>query len=280
MEKTWIHILNVFVYYISLPTLLLVSFWNIDWAQREILPTLGFNFLAIFIFAAFVFLALSLSRLKNQMKATVFLTVMVGNTVYIGFPMMSDAFGAENFGHVAAVATAHLVVGLILAIMMIEFWVLKSKNPKVYLNDFIKNPLIHAIVLGIGLSLIGFEGYVAELIKRPLAMLGATASPVALFALGGFMRGKFIQKNFGLTSVIVGLKILVFPLFLLLLANWFNLNAVTLGVSVLSAAVPVAVTTFVIAEQYKLDKAFVGNAILLSTAASVFTLSVFLLFFV
>jgi len=280
IERSWIHVLNAFVYYISLPALLLISFWNIDWTAEGLLPTLGFNFLAVLAFAVLLFLILSVTKLAPRLKASVFLTVMVGNTVYIGFPIMQDAFGAVHFGQVAAIATAHILIGLVLAIMVIEYWAVRSKKAGVYVVDFLKNPLIHGVAIGTVLSLIGFNGYLADIIKKPLSMLGATASPVALFALGAFMYGKFIQSHFKLTSIIVGLKLIALPLFVLFIANWFSLSSVSLGISALSAGVPVAVTVFVIAEQYKLDLAFVGNAILLSTAASIVTLSMFLLKFV
>ncbi len=277
VEESWVHVLNSFVYYVSLPAIILVSFWEINWSEKSILPAVGFNVLAVLAFAILLALVLSRFKLDGKIKAAIFMAAVVGNTVYMGFPIMQEAFGAENFAHVTAIATPHLILNLILAIVMIEFWVVKSRKLKTYFYDFIKNPLVLGLLFGVLLSLLQLEGYHVQILKKPLSMLGATASPVALFALGAFIHGKFIQKHFGLTVLVSALKLIVFPLFVLLLTNWFSLSSIGISVSALVAAMPVAVTTFVIAEQYKLDKAFVANAILISTAVSIVTISMFLL---
>lgn len=275
-NNSWVHILNQFVYYVSLPAIILVSFWEIDWANKDLWQMVGFNSLAIFLFSVILLFVLSLFKISNKAKASIYLVSIVGNTVYMGFPIVGGVVAKENFGTAIGVAATHLVLGLLFGILVSEFLVVKSKKIKVYILDFIKNPLIISLVLGIILSFLKLEGGLADIAEKTMAMLGATASPVALFALGGFLHGKFKKQDIGCAVSATIIKLAIFPLMVLLFAKGLNLSLSGQSVSVLVSTMPAAVTGFVIAEKYNLDKQIVANAIVLSTAVSVVTISLFL----
>lgn len=273
----WVNVLNKFVYYVSLPAVIIVSFWDIQWKSSEIWIAVGWNTVAYLAFAILVFLSLqSLKHLSGATKSAMFMVSLVGNTVYLGFPILIHALGTTKAPYVIASGTAHLVLGLVLSILAVDFWVVKSKKLSLYVDDLIKNPFILSVGAGIILSLINLQGPLLNVIHTPLAMLGATATPVALFALGGFLHGKFLREHVTRSLVWTGIKILAFPLFLWLFLLLFPANKSIVQVSVLTGTMPVAVTCFVIAKKFKLDEAFVTNVILLSTAISVVTISIFL----
>lgn len=273
----WVNVLNKFVYYVSLPAVIIVSFWDIQWRSSEIWMAVGWNTVAYLAFAILVFLSLnSLKHLSGSAKSAMFMVSLVGNTVYIGFPILIHALGSSKAPYVIAAGTAHLVLGLVLSILAVDFWVVKSRKLSLYADDLIKNPFMLSIGAGIILSLLGLKGPLFNVIHTPLAMLGSTATPIALFALGGFLHGKFLRKHVSRSLVWTGIKILAFPGFLWLFMNLLPVDQRIAQVSVLTGTMPVAVTCFVIAKKFRLDEAFVTNVILLSTAISAVTISVFL----
>lgn len=274
VKEEWVHILNSFVYYVSLPAVVLISFWQIQW--NGILRLLGVNLLGMVAFALLLALVLHLTRISGKIKAALFMVSMVGNTVYMGFPILNSALPRDLAGGAIGAATLQLVLGLVLSVIAVEFWVVKAKDFRSYLTDFVKNPLIISLVGGILLSLIWRDGSLVEMIRKPVNMLGSTASPLALFALGGFMHGKFIRSHlsFSLASSVV--KLLFFPLFMMPLAWMLYQPVDEVMVTLLVSSMPVAATAFVIAEKYKLDEKLVANAIVLSTLVSIFTVSGFL----
>lgn len=273
----WVNVLNKFVYYVSLPAVIIVSFWDIQWRSAEIWTAVGWNTIAYLVFALLVFLSLqSLKHLSGVTKSAMFMVSLVGNTVYLGFPILIHALGTAKASYVIAAGTTHLVLGLVLSILAVDFWVVKSKKLSLYRDDLIKNPFTLSVVAGILLSLIGLRGSLLNVIHTPLAMLGGTATPLALFTLGGFLHGKFLRQHFTRSLVWTGIKILTFPLFLWLFMLLLPADRNIVQVSVLTGTMPVAVTCFVIAKKFKLDEAFVTNVILLSTAISVITISIFL----
>ncbi|MEK7162038.1 MAG: AEC family transporter, partial [Patescibacteria group bacterium] len=155
----WVNVLNKFVYYVSLPAVIIVSFWDIQWRSAEIWTAVGWNMAAYLTFAILVFLSLhSLKHLSGAVKSAMFMVSMVGNTVYIGFPILIHALGSTKAPYVIAAGTAHLVLGLVLSILAVDFWVVKSKKLSLYVDDLIKNPFMLSVGAGIVLSLIGLRG--------------------------------------------------------------------------------------------------------------------------
>jgi len=279
--EQWVSILNKFVYYVSLPAVIVVSFWNINWQEKEIWSAVGWNVFVYLAFALLIFLILqSLKHLSGKTKASMFMVAMVGNTVYLGFPILSHALGSQITPFVIAVGTVHLVLGLILSILAVDFWVVKSRKISLYTDDLVKNPFFLAVVAGILLSLSGLRGSLINIVYKPLELLGATATPLALFALGGFLHGKFLKHHFNRSLFWAGVKILVFPIFFWLVLALLSVDKSIVSVAVLTGTMPVAVTCFVIAEKFKLDEDFISNVILLSTAISVVTISIFLSLFI
>ena len=276
VEKSWVHVLNGFVYYVALPSLIFLSFWQLEWWDGEMLKLLFTNVLVMILFSALLLFCLSLFPLKRSIKAGIFLTALVGNTVYMGFPILGEALGESNFSGVVGVATIQLVIGLVLSVLAVEFLVVRSRKFKTYLKDFIRNPLIISLAVGLLLSLFDLRTNSLEIIQKPLAMLAQTASPIALFALGGFLHGKFLRFHLNLTLLVSAVKLLMFPLFMLVALRLLGFWDQSEAISVLVSGMPAAATAFVIAEKYKLDESFVANVILVSTAISIISIPLFL----
>jgi predicted permease len=278
LQPDWVHVLNGFAYYVSLPAIILVSFWQIDWRSAQVLTLVGTNVLAIVVFSALLLIALSYAKISAKLKAALFMTALTGNTVYMGFPLVGGAFSAQYFSGIVGAATGHLVLGIVFSVLAAEFFVVKSKNISKYFKDFFTNPLMMALILGIILSLLNIKVSDANIIQKTLTMLAVTASPVALFALGAFMHGKFLKHHASLAGIAVILKLIAFPIIILVVFKLLNLAVIPNNtISALVASMPTAVTAFVIAEKYKLDESYVTNVILLGTAASLVTISVWLL---
>ncbi|MCL5009241.1 MAG: AEC family transporter [Patescibacteria group bacterium] len=279
--EEWVHALNEFVFYVSLPAVIGISFWEMNVRDPLFWSIVGSNTAIMFLYAGLLFFGLHFfSRLRGSLKAAAFLAGMVGNTVYMGFPLLADAFGQARLPYGIAAATIQLVLGLVLSLQAVEYWVVKSKKSWTYFLDFFKNPFFIALLAGTALSLLNFKGPVAETIRKPIYMLGATASPVALFALGGFLHGKFLRHHLSRAVWVSAVKLLAFPVFAWLFAVITGMHRDFAAMSVIAASMPSAVTAFVVAEKYHLDEELVVNSILLSTAVSLITISVFLAKFI
>mgnify|MGYP001619630534 CR=1 FL=1 len=259
--------LNSFAYYVSLPALIAVSLWNIDFLNGENWRIIKFSFFTIASFSLILLLLLSVIKINKDLKAAIFLTAVTGNTIYMGFPLIELSFGKGYLPAGTLIGTIYLIIPLLISIFVIRYWHNREHKLSKELAEFVKNPLIISTVAGIALSFLKIDFPAIDGFKKSLLMLGATASPVALFVLGGFLYGKFLKKDLGLVACSSILKLAAFPVFIA--AVYFYLFKVSnFQVAALLASMPTAVTTFVISEKFKLNSALVGNVILASTILS------------
>lgn len=265
-DGDWVHTLNYFAYYVSLPALIVVSFWDVNFLEKESWSFISMSVITLIIFSAIVFVILSLFNINKSVKTAIFLSATTGNTIYMALPLIETAFGKGRLSMGALAGVIYLVLPLLISIFIIRYWHNRSHRLINQLKDFLKNPLVISVVIGVLISLWRPDYDLFIGIKKALTMLGATASPIALFALGGFLSNRFLKKDLREAFFVSFLKMILFT-FVVFVIGYFT-NSENTGLLALLSSMPVAVTTFVIAEKFDLNKDLVGNSIVISTIFS------------
>lgn len=273
MNQSGIHALNNFVYWVALPAIILVSFWGINLFDEETRAVFLVNTAGLLAFALVLFIALRFLPLNKKTKAGIFVSALVGSTVFMGFPIAERVFEGGAYDLFLAAATPHLVIGIAISIAAIEWYMLGSKSPLRYVKNFVLNPLILALAGGIALGAFNISGGLIDPLKQSITMLAATASPIALVALGAFLRGAFKFRLAVPSFLSASIKLLALPLFIYGAGLVFTLDAEAVTASVLAAAMPTAVTSFVIAEKYHAASELVATTLFMSTVLSFFTIT-------
>lgn len=276
VKTEWVKKLNFFVYYFSLPALIISLFWKIEFTKST-LGFLGFHSLLIIFLSIFLVFLLSLFKINNKTKVAIVLGAVVGNTMYMGYPILRTTYPSFPIEVSMGAGVVQLVVGLLVSLFLIEFFVLKTKKISVYFIDFIKNPLVLATIIGIVLNLM-FDNKTDNIILSIISMIGETASPLALFTLGVFMHNDFSKQSFLLGSFTVIAKLVLLPFFVFLASVLFGYNNEFVQISVLISAMPTAITSFVLAQKYDLEEQLATDIILGSTILSVVSIPLILLF--
>lgn len=279
MQGDWVHQANAFAYYVALPALIAVSLWDVNFRSAEIMRLTLLSVASMTAFLVALFIVLSLVRTTRETKAAIFLTAATGNTLYMGIALVEAGFGKGHVPAAALIGNVYLIIPLVLSMLVVRYWHTKDHGIKEELMAFLKNPLVLSMVVGVALSFISVEASpIIASVKKAMTMLGGTSSPVALFALGGFLYGKFLKKDLHMVMFITALKMVAFPLIVFGVYRYFYQGG-NIEIPVLLAGMPVAVTTFVIAEKFKLNTALVGNAIVFATLLSFVTAPIILLIF-
>lgn len=267
IDKTWIHVLNSFAYYIALPSLIIGTFWYVDFTRYETWFLILESITIITLFSILIFLILSFFKIEKIKKTTILLGSIVGNTLFIGFPLVGMNFGEKYLLQSSLIGSFILIIPIILIIIFIEYQHCSDNVCyKKELVNLTKNPLILSVFIGIALSFLKLDYKIFESIQKTISMLGSTASPIALFALGAFLHGQS-KSNLKWSFLISFFKMILLPTIAILISLYVFKNS-DLKVITLLSSMPVAVTTFVIAEKFNLDKELIGNAILVSTIFS------------
>lgn len=273
LTETGIHALNRIVYAVALPAIIFSSFARIDWGESSVRTTLIANMAILAVFALGVLVLLALLRVDRSLRGSLAACAIVGNTVYLGFPIGTQFLGAAHAPVFFAAATPHLVLGIAFSVLIIEYYSLGVHDPRRFFLDFFRNPLIIALALGMVFGTLRLAEGAFGGVLRPVDMLAATASPLALLTLGAFMVGKFSLTHVRETVLVLVLKLGALPLAVAGASVLFGFGGPSFSASIIAAAMPTAVTVFSVADRYRSGTALVANAILLSTVIGFISIS-------
>ena len=267
------HALNQFVYAFALPAMLFVAVYR--GSLDEILS--GYFLLAVVVATVGTALVgFFLSRIggataaESTMRA---LNASFANTGYLGIPLVTVAYG-ERAALPAALATvATNIVSFALAIVCLELFV----NPQPggvrrALAGVVRSPLIWPIALAV--LVVAIEVKVPLPVERFASLLAAAAGPCALFAIGLFVSQLSIRAGAAASWQTTLLKLALHPVLMALLAFWIlPVDPFWAKIAVVCAALPLGATAFVLAQRYKLLEAETSTGAVISTVASVLTVS-------
>jgi predicted permease len=269
--------LNRFVYFIALPALFFVSMARVSLAEVFNLPFLGaygggaaVTFVIAVVVAKYAF--------PNRLGALGLagLSAIFANTGYMGIPLLMLAYGEA--GMLPAIISTILNGAVIMAfgIVLLELDVHQGEGSltvlKNALRGVVRSPLVLSAVAGLAVS--GFGIPLPQALGTFCDILGASAGPCALFAIGLFMVGKSPTAGAVEVSWLVFLKLLVQPLITWLLAfHLFTMEPVWAAGAVIQSALPTGALVFVLAQQYGIYVQRSTAVIMASTVISLVTLS-------
>ncbi len=268
--------LNRYVVYLSLPALLFRAMTQVDLAQAA-----HWGFVAAFAGGiAATFLASFLGARRTQRALTdrsiQGLAASYANAGYMGIPLCLALFGAESLAPATftTLLTASVLFGF--AIALIEFDRQQAPSLRATLlkvgRALMRNPLLAAPVLGLAWAFTGVP--VPEGLDRYVALLGASASPCALVTIGLFLAQTETSSSGPGVLRLVTSKLLLQPAVTAVLAFYvFPMPPMWAWTAVLMSALPIGTGPFMLAAMYGRDARVTSRAILVSTVASVLTVS-------
>jgi malonate transporter len=201
------------------------------------------------------------------------LNASFANTGYLGIPLVTVAYG-ERAALPAALATvATNIVSFALAIVCLELFVNpRGGGMRRAIGGVVRSPLIWPIALAV--ALVAFEIKIPLPVERFATLLAAAAGPCALFAIGLFVSQLSIRAGAAASWQSSVLKLALHPILMASLAFWLlPVDAFWAKIAVVCASLPLGATAFVLAQRYRLLEAETSTGAVISTAASVVTVS-------
>jgi malonate transporter len=260
--------LEKLVYYVLFPALLFRSLAvaKIDLAQSGWLAASACAFtLAGF---ALSLLAKPLFHLDAKLAATGSQCGYRFNT-YVGLAVAGSLFGTQG------VALAALLLGVMIPLAnFCAVAMLAKHGERGFLMELAQHPLVVSSVIGFawnaaGLPLPGFA-------DQTLSLLGQTALPAGLLAVGAAMRIEPGQGPVAAHAWWLAVKLAVLPAMAWGLALLIHAGAVETQVLVLCAALPTATNAYILAIRMTGDGRAVATQVTIGTVISMATIPVWL----
>jgi len=266
--------LTKFVFYFALSAMLFRFSANLSlaevWDTRLVIAYLwGTAF--VYGVASFVGFIRKLDVPTNAIEAQ---CGAIGNTGFLGVPMLTLLLGPAAIGPMILALAVDLIVFSSLVVILIT----GSRDGQMSLRLFrtiglglIKNPMIVSISLGFLWS--GLSLPIPAPMNDFLAILGGAATPGALFAIGASLATKSAER-LSIAFWLSFCKLVLHPLFVAIGALFlFGVDPYKAGVIISAAALPVAGNIYILAQHYNVAPHRVSATILISTTLSIVTVS-------
>ncbi len=266
--------LTKFVFYFALSAMLFQFAANLSVAD-----VFSWNLVfAYFWGTAFVYLivtAVALLRGLPMAEAAVEAQCgVIGNVGFLGIPMLVLLLGADAAGLVMLVLSVDLIFFGSLIVILITGSRDGRLSPRMFGavgRGLLRNPMIVSITLGLAWSALRIP--IPDPMNEFLDLLGAAATPGALFAVGASLATKSAER-----PVVAGWlsfsKLVLHPAAVAFAALVvFKVELYAAGVMIAAASLPVAGNVYMLAQHYGVAPARVSASILFSTAASILTVS-------
>jgi malonate transporter len=279
--------LNTFVLYFALPCMLYRFGARTPLSQLDPAAVLVYMVCALIMVAALVRLSMN-ARIRWNDAAFGALVGAFPNTGFMGVPLLVALLGAQAAGPAILTILIDLVVTSSLCIALSRLDSADehgaSDAAKKALKGVAINPMPWAILLGGMSSAFGWQPVAP--VMDTIGLLADAASPVALFTIGAVLaRSQIIaaqQEHGPMPAVdyvpVAVAKLVVHPLLVFgagtaARAAGVPLDAFTLTVMTLVAALPSASNVSLLAERFGADTGRIARIILLTTAAAFLTFS-------
>jgi len=263
--------LTKFVFYFALSAMLFRFSATLDLAAL-----FDANFIAVYLTGSLALWIISFSIAKFRGEPVVNATMeahtsMTGNTGFLGVPMLVVILGERAVGPILMVLALDLIVFSSLFTLLVT----GARHGRISLSmmsalalGLVKNPMIVSMV--VGLAWAGFHIPTPAPLMEFVTLLGAAATPGALFAIGASLADKSAERV-APAAWLSFAKLVLHPALILVALMIFPVDAFAAGVMIATASLPVAGNVFMFAQHYNVAPSRVSAAILFSTAGSILT---------
>ena len=205
------------------------------------------------------------------------------NLVLVGLPIINAGFGDEALLPLFMLVSIHSAVQFFIVTLVVEGDSGENRSVPQIAADTIgrltRNPIIIGLALGLLVNLLRLP--IPEILDETLSLIGRATLPCALLVLGGSLNAYKVAGHFAEAWTMIGLKMIVMPLLVWVLAFVvFQVDPLWGAVAVMAAGMPVGVNAYMTAQKYQVGIATISTAFLISTLLAALSQSLLLALFI
>lgn len=195
--------------------------------------------------------------------------IIRGNSILFALPVVSAISGPDRTG-LASLAIAvivpiyHLVCTLVLEMLRGH-----SLKPWPIIRNLLKNPLIIGALAGILFKLLHIQ--LMPVLDKLVADIAGLITPVSLVMLGSGLKFSDTRRYAREIRVVSLVKLVLIPLVFVLTVKLLGFDKVGMTTALALGAVPVAVSTYVMAIEMDADGVLAGQLVAATSVLSIFT---------
>ena len=223
----------------------------------------------------FVLLCLIVPKVVKQenQQGVVIQGIFRSNYVIFGVAVVQNMYGSKSTTTAAILSAILVPMYNFLAVVALSIFGEKRETDwKKIILDIVKNPLIISSVLGIIFSLLGIR--LPTAVDTTVQDLAKLSTPIAFMILGGDLDFSKVRGNLKVASVVLTIKLVILPLIMIPMIVMMGYRDADLLSGLLAYQTPVAVSSYIMAQQAGADGQLAGQLVVFSSVLSIFTLFV------
>lgn len=269
--------LGKLLFWFGVPTSIVAFLRKTDLSgQIWIAPAIAFT--AIFFGALLCWLAIRIkkSSLQKPTQGSLLLASMVGNTGYLGYPVILSLVGTQYFAWALFYDLLGTTIGAyVLGVALAAQYGQNVNNYSNVIKAIIINPALWSFAAGLLIRQITLPTLVVSCLD-----IVAWSSIAASLILIGMRLSKLTSwGSLKLASISLTIKMIIVPMILGISLSSFGLTGKTAQVLVLQMAMPPAFATLVLAETFNLDRELAVTTLAVGSMILLITLPLWLWFF-
>jgi predicted permease len=261
---------NGFVIHVSLPALTLVYVHDLEMSPELLFPA-SMAWLLFGVGCAFFWAMGRLLRLPPRTTGALTLVGGLGNTSFVGLPMIETYYGTRGLGVGIVVdqAGTYLVLST-LGILMATYY---RQEGGMNVRAIVKKILTFAPFLAFVLSLVLIPVTYPEWLDALLRRLGGTLVPLALASVGYQIQWKSMRSKLREVGLGLAFKLALGPAIVaLVLVGLFAARGETIQITIFEAAMAPQIGAAIVALDHDLDPQLVTLMVGIGTPLSFLTL--------
>ena len=226
----------------------------------------------------FVLLCLIVPKVVKQenQQGVVIQGIFRSNYVIFGVAVVQNMYGVKSTTTAAILSAILVPMYNFLAVVALSIFGEKRETDwKKIILDIVKNPLIISSVLGIIFSLLGIS--LPTAVDTTVQDLAKLSTPIAFMILGDDLDFSKVKGNLKVASVVLTIKLVILPLIMIPMIVMMGYRDADLLSGLLAYQTPVAVSSYIMAQQAGADGQLAGQLVVFSSVLSIFTLFVTIL---
>jgi predicted permease len=270
--------LNRFVFKFSLPLMLFqdirLSYQGDFSNTRLIFASLAG--ITVVILISFLIVPFIVKR-KGQ-QGSIIQGIYRSNFLIYGLPLATGMYGQD------AVASISMLMGIMIPFYNVAAVIILSiyseNGAKTSLKKVMKDIIANPLILGCAFGLLGgaMHLHFPRFVEIPLAQLAATASPLALFVMGGEFKFRNLRNNIYKVVAVTAARLLIIPVSALAIFVYMDFRDMELSVLLCIFATPTAMASYIMAKNMHNDGELSGQIVVLTTACSCITIFLIIFF--
>jgi predicted permease len=204
---------------------------------------------------------------------------MFANTVLLGLPIMERAFGPDSLAPNYAIIAVHAAFCYFTGTVAMELVRAGGSGvmggARTVARSLYSNPLMIGVALGLVVNVTGLP--LPAPVEEAVRLIASAALPAALFGLGGVLVQYRIEGDLRGVVLVCGISLLVHPAWVFAMGRLLDLGPGAFRGAVLTAAMAPGVNAYLFAAINGRALRISASSVLIGTAASVLTVSGWLL---